>query len=148
LKSAFGTATIHDINLLHETLNGLQSITSGCVHSLSNQITYVKKSDTVTRVNKIAIANLSNIVKNDIIQSHRRLQEIARDILWLNVTLFNHSELLVTIRQLKYALMQKIQQTDELLTAIQYVMLGKLPMNLINPTTLLNILRNVSLQLP
>jgi hypothetical protein len=62
--------------------------------------------------------------------------------------LFNHSELLVTIRQLEYALMQMIQQTDELLTAIQYVMLGKLPMNWINPTTLQNILRNVSLQLP
>jgi hypothetical protein len=44
--------------------------------------------------------------------------------------------------------MQMIQQTDELLTAIQYVMLGKLPVNLINPTTLQNILRNVSLQLP
>jgi len=51
---------------------------------------------------QIAIANLSNIVKNDIIQSHNRFQEIARDILWLNVTLFNHSELLVTIRQLEY----------------------------------------------
>jgi len=41
-----------------------------------------------------------------------------------------------------------IQQTDELLTAIQYVMLDKLPINLINPTTLQNVLRNVSLQLP
>ena len=40
--------------------------------------------------------------------------------------------------------MQMIQQTDKLLTTIQYVMLGKLP---INPTTLQNILRNVSLQL-
>jgi len=44
--------------------------------------------------------------------------------------------------------MQMIQQTDELLAAIQYIMLGKLPMNLINPTTLQNILRKVSLQLP
>ena len=92
---------------------------------------------------QIAIANLSNIVKNDIIQSHNRFQEIARDILWLNVTLFNHGELLVTIRQLEHALMQMIQHTDELLTAIQYVMLGKLPINLINPTTLQNIMRNV-----
>ena len=66
----------------------------------------------------------------------------------MNVTLFNHSELLVTIRQLEYALMQMIQQTDELLTTIQYVMLGKLPINLINTTTLQNILRKVSLQLP
>jgi hypothetical protein len=91
---------------------------------------------------------MSKIVKNDIIQSHNRFQEIARDILLLNVTLFNHNELLVTIRHLEYSLMQMIQQTDELLTAIQYVMLGKLPINLINPTTLQNILMNVSLQLP
>jgi hypothetical protein len=70
---------------------------------------------------------VSNIVKNDKIHSHNCFQENARDILWLNVTLFNHSELLVTIRQLEYALMQMIQQTDELLTANQYVMLGKLP---------------------
>ena len=126
LKSVFGTATIHDINSLHETLNGLQSSTSDIVHSLSNHITYVRKLDAVTKVNNIAMANLSSIVKNDIIQFHNRFQEIARDILWLNVTLFNHSELLVTIRGLEYALMQMIQQTDVLLTAIQYVMLGKL----------------------
>jgi len=87
LKSVFGTATIHDINSLHETLNGLQSSTSGIVRSLSNQITYVKKSDTVTRRNNIAVANLSNIVKYDIIKSHDRFQEIARDILWFNITL-------------------------------------------------------------
>ena len=53
-----GTATIHDINSLHETLNELQSTTSDIVLSLSNQITYVKKLDTVTRVNNIAIANV------------------------------------------------------------------------------------------
>ena len=99
LKSVFDTGTIHYINYLHETLNGLHSSTSDIVHSLSNQITYVKL-DTVTRVNNIAIANLSDIVKNDINQSHNRFQEIARDIVWLNVTLFNHIELLVTIRQL------------------------------------------------
>jgi len=58
LKSVSGTATIHDINSLHETLNELQSTTSDIVLSLSNQITYVKKLDTVTRVNNIAIANV------------------------------------------------------------------------------------------
>jgi hypothetical protein len=102
LEYVFGTATIHDINSLHETLNGLQSSTSDIVHSLSNQRTYFKKLDIVTRVNNIAMANLFNIVKNDIIQSHNRFQEIAREILRLNMTLFNHSELFVTIRQIEY----------------------------------------------
>ena len=43
------------------------------------------------------------MTRNNITQSQHRFQEIARDILWLNVTLFNRSELLVTIRQLEYA---------------------------------------------
>ena len=116
--------------------NGLESSTCDIFHSLSNQITYVKKLDIATRVNNFAIANLSNIVKNDIIQSHDRFQQITRDILWLNVTLFNHSELLVTIKQLEFALMEMIQLTDTLLAAIQGVILGTLPINLINPTTL------------
>jgi len=34
LKTPFGTATIADIHLLHETLDGLKSTTSDIVHSL------------------------------------------------------------------------------------------------------------------
>jgi hypothetical protein len=41
-----------------------------------------------------------------------------------------------------------IHQTDELIGAIQCALQGKLPINLISPTTLQGILRNVSLQLP
>ena len=145
LKSLYVKATISDINSLHETLSNLQSSTSDIVHSLSNQITYVKKLDTATRLNNFAVANLSNIVKIDIIQARNRFQQITTDILWLNVTLFNHSVQLVTIRQQEFALMKMIEQTDELLAAIQCVILGKLPINLINTTTSQNILRNVFL---
>ena len=52
------------------------------------------------------------------------------------------------LRQLEFALLCLNQQLDELFNAVQYVMQGKLPMTLINPTVLQNILRNVSLQLP
>jgi len=44
--------------------------------------------------------------------------------------------------------LQLIHQTDELIGAIQYVLQGKLPISLINPTTLQGTLRNVSVQLP
>ena len=46
-KTLFGTVTIADIHLLHETLDGLESTTSDIVHSLNSQLTYVKKLDTV-----------------------------------------------------------------------------------------------------
>ena len=44
LKTIFGVATNSDIHLLHNTLNELQSSTSDVAHSVSNQVTYVKKT--------------------------------------------------------------------------------------------------------
>jgi hypothetical protein len=54
----------------------------------------------------------------------------------------------MTFRQLEFALLQIIQQVDELLEAIQIMIQAKLPVNLTKLTALHNILRNVSLHLP
>jgi hypothetical protein len=148
LKTLFGTATIADIHLLHETLDGLKSTTSDIVHSLNSQLTYVKKLDTAKGINAMAIANLSSTVKDIVIQSHNKFQQVTQDMSWLNVTLRNYSELYAVIRQLEFAVLQLIYQTEELTGAIQCVLQGKLPIRLISPTTLQGILRNVSLQLP
>lgn len=48
----------------------------------------------------------------------------------------------------EFALLQLTQRYDELTNAVQYMSLGKLPISFINLTTLYNILRDVSLQLP
>jgi hypothetical protein len=61
LKSLFGTATIADIHQLHDVFEKLDSRNSDLLHSLSDQLTYVKKLNTVTADNADAIANLSNI---------------------------------------------------------------------------------------
>jgi len=148
LLTLFGTATIADIHLLRETLDGLKSTTSNIVHSLNSQLTYVKKLDTATGINAMVIANLSSRVKDIVIQSHNKFQQISQDMSWLNVTLRNYSELYTVIRQLEFALLQMIYQTDELIGVIQCVLQGKLPISLTSPTTLQGILRNVSLQLP
>jgi hypothetical protein len=57
LKTILGIATNSDIHLLHGTLNELQSSTSDIAHSLSNQVTYVKKLGRATKVNANAVAN-------------------------------------------------------------------------------------------
>jgi len=64
------------------------------------------------------------------------------------MTLRNYSELYTDIRQLEFAWLQMIQQTDELIGAMESVLQGKLPISLGNPTTMQRTLRNVSLQLP
>jgi hypothetical protein len=51
------------------------------------------------------------------------------------------------IRQLEFSILQLTQRLDELTNAIQYLVMGSLPANLINPITLHNILKNVSFHL-
>jgi len=144
----FGTVTTSDIHLLHDILNELQFQNSDISHSLANQFTYVKKLNTAVKIENEAIANLSNIIKDNMIQSHEKFQQVARDILWLNITLFGQSELHIVIRQLEFTLFQLVQQIDDLFNIIQCAMHGRLSIKLVNLTVLQSILRNVTLRLP
>jgi len=62
--------------------------------------------------------------------------------------MYSQSELFMVIRQLEFAIIQLTQQIAELIDTTQYVLLGKLSINLFNPITLHNILKNISLHLP
>ena len=89
----------------------------------------------------------SSIVKDNIIQSHDKFQDLTTGLMSLNITVYAQSELFTTIRQLEFALLRLIQQLDELSSALQSAIQGRLYISLITPTTLLNMLKNVSLQL-
>ena len=57
-------------------------------------------------MNADAIANLSGIIRDDMIKSHDKFREITRDILWLNMTIHRQSALFMTNRQLELAVLQ------------------------------------------
>jgi len=144
----FGTATTSDIHLLHDLLNELQFQNSDISHFLANQFPYVKELNTAVKIDTEAIANLSNIIKDNMIQSHEKFQQFAGDILWLNIALFGQSELHTVIRQLEFTLFQLVQQIDDLFNITQCATHGRLSIKLVNPTVLQSILRNVTLRLP
>jgi hypothetical protein len=66
----------------------------------------------------------------------------------LNLTVYNQSNLFMAIRQIEFSLIQMIRRIDALLAAIQSVLHGKLPMSLVDPSSLQYILRNISFVLP
>jgi len=142
------TATLSDLDQLHGTIDELKSKEADIVHSLANQLTYVKGLGQNTQINTDAISNMSTIVKNELVQSHDRYVQLTRDIMWLNLILFNQSALFTVIRELEYALLQLTHQVDELLMAVQYTLSEKLPITIISPNVLHSILRNISLCLP
>lgn len=77
LKSLFGVATNFDTRRLHESLNDLQDSYKDVTHSLSKQLTYIRKFDTLTELNAVSITNLSSIVKDSVIQSHDNFQQVT-----------------------------------------------------------------------
>jgi hypothetical protein len=148
LKTLFGTATFSDLNQLQGTIDELKYKEADIIHSLANQLIYVKGLGQNTRINTDAISNMSSIVKSELVQSHDRYVELTRDVMCLNLTLFNQSALFTVIRELEYALLQLTHQVNELLMAVQYTLSGKLPMTITGPNVLHSILRNISLCLP
>jgi hypothetical protein len=75
------------------------------MHSLSNQLTYVKKVAD-TSLNTESIANLSSIVKVSIIQSHDKYQQIIRDMFWFNLTFLGNTTTFTAVRQMEFTLLQ------------------------------------------
>ena len=75
-----------DAHKLHESLNDLQGSYLDVAHSLSEQLTYIKKLDFSIYLNAHAITNLSSIVKDVVMQSQERFQEVTKEIMWLNVS--------------------------------------------------------------
>ena len=148
LKTLFGTPTLSDLNQLHGTIDELKSKEADIVHSLANQLSYMKGLGQNPRVNADAISNISTIVKNELVQSYDRYVQLTRDVIRLNLTLFIQSALFTVIRELEYALLQLTHQVDELLMAVQSSLSGKLPMSILSPNILHSVLRNISLCLP
>ena len=140
MKTLFGTGRDSDIHLLHDVINDLQHKNTDITHSLSNQLTYVEDLSTTMKINSDAIRNLSNVIKENI-QSHDQFQQVTIDILWLNVTLRSQNTLYSTIKQLEFTLAQLTQQIDDLFDAIQCAIQGKLPIKILRPVALQNILQ-------
>jgi mannitol-specific phosphotransferase system IIBC component len=59
LRTMFGKATGSDVTPLHTVINELQLNEKYIVHSMKNQVTYIKKLDTISCTNVKAITNLT-----------------------------------------------------------------------------------------
>ena len=125
LKTIFGRATVSDVYELHDVLDDLQKRNSDIAHSLAKQLTYVKKLGDTESLNTEAIENLSSIVKDSVIQSHGKYQQITQDLIWFNLTFFGQGTTFAVFRQVEFTLLQLTQQLDENFSVLQIAILGQ-----------------------
>jgi uncharacterized protein YoxC len=100
LKTLFGIATIADVSDLHTTIDDLHRKQDTIVHSLNQQVTYLKQLDGTVSFNLEAVTNLSSSLKRIVTKVQRDFQGIATKILrnW------KHIEAAEIIRQLEFAI--------------------------------------------
>ena len=111
---------------------------------MNQQVTYLKQLDGNVRFNYQAITNLSDTLKGIISKTQDGFQEVSSRII-RNSRLI---EAAAVIRQLEFALTQFENSIDELVDTMQYVHLGRKSLNLVRPTALRELLKNIKVFLP
>jgi hypothetical protein len=105
---------------------------------------YFRQIDGAVKFSYQAIANLSATLKDKALGTQEGFQEMSS-----KMELASHyKEEATAIRALKLELLQLELSIEQLLEAMQYVMISKSQVNLVNPVMLQKILRSVSLILP
>ena len=87
LKHIFGTAKVTDIRSRHEVVDELRQRNSDIAHSVSNQLTYVKD---LGKINAEEIANLSGVVKDQMIRSRDQFLIVAKDMCYAKGKFYNN----------------------------------------------------------
>jgi hypothetical protein len=148
LKWAFGTATLLDVEVLHESVDEMHRTEGDIIHSVNRQMTYLKTLDCAVKFNTEAVETLSEKVKYIMLDSDKWRDEIDLAIHWLNYTIYNQSNAFTYIRQLECAILELRTMVKEVLISLDSTMRGKLCVNLISPTMLTDVLKNVTLYFP
>jgi hypothetical protein len=133
-----------DVNDLHKTVDLMHQNQDDVVHSLNQHTSYFKQLDGNIKFNHQAMVNLSATVRKFAESTQATFQEISSKF-DLGAKL---RDIAIIIRELEFALIQAEIHIDELMTALQALMIGKVPVNLITPRMLHYIIKNVSLSVP
>jgi hypothetical protein len=88
LKVLFGTTTVMDLEELHSTVDALHRKEEAIVHSLDQQVTYLKQLDGTVRFNFQAVTNLSDALKDVALKAQEGFQDVAAKLAWNNKQCF------------------------------------------------------------
>jgi hypothetical protein len=147
-KILFGTATVADMQSLHNTVERLHENREHLAHSVNEQITYLKSLDHSVKFNARSVAILAEKVKGVMLSFQNWTDRADLTLHWINATIYNQTSLFTCIRELEFAILQLQTQIRDIMYGIENTLSGRLSMSLIPPETLFKLLKNVSLQLP
>ena len=144
LRVLFGTAMGTDVTDLHATVDTMDRRQGDIIHAVNQQLTYLRQLDCSVKLDHNAIANWSYILKDFALKTQGKFQKTVSRLEWNEKVM----DVITAVRRLEFTLRQLELQVDEFLGAMQVLLLGKIPVNLITFVHLYDILKNATLKLP
>jgi hypothetical protein len=99
-------------------------------------VTYLKQLDGTVKFNAEAITGLRDNLKSVARKAQEGFQDVATKLAW-----HKEKEAATTIRRLEFAISRLALSITELRDALEFVSMGKVPLNLISPNVLRVILK-------
>ena len=121
-KTLFGVATVVDLNKLHYSVNKLHDTQSDLVHSVNEQLTYLRSLDSAVKFNSKSVKSLSENIKSTMLKSQQWMNKVDATVYWLNATLNNQTNVFVYIRQLEFEISQLHTQIKDTLSGLDSTM--------------------------
>jgi hypothetical protein len=101
-----------------------------------------------TKFNTRALASLAALIKTESLEEQTWTNRVALSLQVLNETLLNRSRIQSYIRQTELAIIQLRNYVQNLITSLEIAFTGKLPISLVNPGMLSEILKSIVMRLP
>jgi hypothetical protein len=147
-KFLFGPATMADVSNFYNTVQDLYKNQDEIVHSVNDQLTYLKSLDTTVKFNTKVVEIISEKIKSVMLDFGKWTNKVDMTTQWLNATIFNQTSIFNYIRQLELEVLELQMRVKELVHGVEQSLTGRLSLSLISPDVLLEILRNITFFLP
>jgi hypothetical protein len=148
LKFLFGTATNSELQTSHQAVEEIKNKQTAMVHSMENQLTYMKEFDGEVRQNTRDVSTLARTLKSlvyDVLKLNNTLTYVEEEYSTRIEGMLNVSQV---IRELEFFCLQLEQEFIKIHEGLDVTSTGKLSAVLLPPHNLSQILQQVALKLP
>ena len=101
----FGTATLWDVEELYRSVDRMHKTEGDIIHSVNQQMIYLKALDSAVKFNTEGLETLSEKVKVIMLDSNKWKDETDLAIHRFNYIIFNQSTTFTCSRQLEFAIL-------------------------------------------
>jgi hypothetical protein len=118
-KILFRTATVMDLEKLHNSVQELHERQEKLVYDVDNRMTYMKTLDASIKFNMQDISVLSEKMKRIMLDSQKWADHSKTLLHWMNSSIYNQTTIFTGIRQLEFDILQLQREIQNFMMGLE-----------------------------